>query len=228
MDSNSSTANVNIKDNNNDNVSSINKDRLREQYTRDRVNSKDISLHNELVDLTNSESDDEQLYPVFTKKADAGIGNQVKDVRVELGKVFGHNDFRSGQDEVVGEAMSGRDVFVLMPTGGGKSLCYQLPAWCSPGLSVVISPLLSLMEDQVRALKNIGINAVCLSSTTMPQQHIISELKNTPMHGGIKLLYITPEKLHHSELVKNIIKELCEKEMVSRFVVDEVHCLSDW
>jgi bloom syndrome protein len=145
--------------------------------------------------------------------------------------MFGHSGFRPGQQEVIEQAMKGNDVFVLMPTGGGKSLCYQLPAWCCPGISVVISPLLSLIEDQVQSMTKTGVQSVFLNSTQKwegEQQNIISNLNNVPAHGGIKLLYITPEKLTHSNMIKGIFKTLSNRGLISRFVVDEAHCLSDW
>lgn len=195
------------------NIDSISNDNRAPQNTKYRV--KDV------VDLTNDNSVVQQLYPVFNKNAPTGSQYQEKDIHAERSNVFGHNKFRAGQEEVIVEAMAGSDIFVLMPTGGGKSLCYQLPAWCSFGLSVIISPLISLIEDQVDAMNGIGIKAVFLNSTT-PQQHIISELQNPALNGGIK------EKLYRSELVNGLVKDLCSRGMVSRFVVDEVHCLSEW
>lgn len=158
-------------------------------------------------------------------------GGDVKDFYSEVRRVFGHPGFRPGQREVIENAMSGRDVFVLMPTGGGKSLCYQLPAWCCPGFSVVISPLLSLIEDQVQSMTKLGVESVFLNSTQSwegEQQNIVTALNNVPAHGGIKLLYITPEKLSHSSMIKGILKKLSDRRLISRFVVDEAHCLSDW
>jgi hypothetical protein len=158
-------------------------------------------------------------------------GGDVKDFYSEVRRVFGHPGFRPGQREVIENAMSGKDVFVLMPTGGGKSLCYQLPAWCCPGFSVVISPLLSLIEDQVQSMTKLGVESVFLNSTQSwegEQQSIVSALNNVPAHGGIKLLYITPEKLSHSSMIKGILKKLSDRRLISRFVVDEAHCLSDW
>ena len=155
----------------------------------------------------------------------------VLDIYQENRRKFGHCSFRPGQKDVIEHAMEGQDVFVLMPTGGGKSLCYQLPAWCSPGLSVVISPLLSLIQDQVQSLKKLGVESVFLNSAQdyeTEQKNITTRLFQATDHGGIKLLYITPEKLRHSNMIQNILKRLYEKNLLSRFVVDEAHCMSDW
>ena len=156
---------------------------------------------------------------------------EAKNVFSELKTMFGHDRFRPGQQEVIENAMRGRDVFVLLPTGGGKSLCYQLPAWCQPGLSVVISPLLALMEDQVQSMVRAGVESVFLNSTQSyedEQQFIVQRLNQLTPHGGIKLLYVTPEKLTHSGMIRGIIQSLSRRNLVSRFVVDEAHCLSDW
>eukprot|EP00804_Cyclotella_cryptica_P004283 CCRYP_013482-RD/>CCRYP_013482-RD protein AED:0.03 eAED:0.03 QI:147/1/1/1/1/1/5/481/1228 len=158
-------------------------------------------------------------------------GKDTLDVNNENRRIFGHPGFRPGQKQVIENAMMGRDVFVLMPTGGGKSLCYQLPAWCCPGLSVIISPLLSLIEDQVQSMTKLGVRSVFLNSSQSwegEQRDIISDLRRTPPHGGIKLLYITPEKLAASPMIKDIFSSLSSRNLISRFVVDEAHCLSDW
>ena len=158
-------------------------------------------------------------------------GSNILDPKEENRRKFGHRKFRRGQEEIVVNAIQGRDVFVLMPTGGGKSLCYQLPAWCCPGLAVVISPLLSLIQDQVQSLTRLGVDAVFLSSSQNyeeEQRTITQKLNHTTAHGGVKLLYITPEKLTNSNHVRSILRRLHSKSLISRFVVDEAHCLSDW
>jgi superfamily II DNA helicase RecQ len=158
-------------------------------------------------------------------------GRDTLDVNNENRRVFGHPGFRPGQQQVIENAMQGRDVFVLMPTGGGKSLCYQLPAWCCPGLAVIISPLLSLIEDQVQSMTKLGVRSVFLNSAQSwegEQREIIAELRRTPAHGGIKLLYLTPEKLANSPMMKGVLSSLSSQGRISRFVVDEAHCLSDW
>jgi bloom syndrome protein len=158
-------------------------------------------------------------------------GGGVKDMTAENRRIFGHQNFRSGQRDIIANAIQGRDVFVLMPTGGGKSLCYQLPAWCCPGIAVVISPLLSLIQDQVHSMNKLGVQAVFLASSqdySTEQVEINQRLRQTGAHGGIKLLYLTPEKLTNSNQMQSILRSLYQKRLISRFVVDEAHCLSDW
>lgn len=171
---------------------------------------------------------------VYSNAGGAGGGSKdgtVLDMHKENQRKFGHRSFRKGQAKVIEQAMSGRDVFVLIPTGGGKSLCYQLPAWCCPGMAIIISPLLSLIQDQVQSLTKLGVQAVYLSSNQDyqgEQMDITRRIEQTTAHGGIKLLYLTPEKLRHSNHIKNILRRLNDKGLISRFVVDEAHCLSDW
>jgi hypothetical protein len=151
-----------------------------------------------------------------------------KEIGKENLRIFGHHSFRAGQKEVIEAAVAGRDVFVLMPTGGGKSLCYQLPAWCRPGLSVVISPLLSLIEDQVQSMKKLGVESVFLTSAQefeTQQRDIIQRLRQTTDHNSIKLLYITPEKIRASAMMQGILRDLVSKNLINRFVIDEAHCL---
>lgn len=156
------------------------------------------------------------------------MSGEMKDIYIENRRKFGHHSFRPGQQEVIERAVRGQDVFVLMPTGGGKSLCYQLPAWCSPGFSVIFSPLLSLIQDQVQSLTKLGVESVFLNSQQdydTETRHIMDRLYRTSAHGGIKLLYITPEKLSRSESIKSLFKKLSDRGCISRFVIDEAHCL---
>lgn len=158
----------------------------------------------------------------------------VKNIHEENKRVFGHRKFRPGQREIIENAVAGEDVFVLMPTGGGKSLCYQLPAWCCPGLAVVISPLLSLIQDQVQSMTKLGVEAVFLNSSQdyeTEQRDITRRLYTTTADSGVKLLYVTPEKLRHSNMLQEILRQLYNKNLLSRFVVDEAHCMYvvvDW
>lgn len=137
-----------------------------------------------------------------------------------LKKYFGYDSFRPQQEEIIEKALSNADSLVLMPTGGGKSLCFQIPALMLPGIALVVSPLISLMKDQVDALNNNGIPAAFLnSSQTFEQQQYIL---NACHEEKIKLLYVSPEKLL-SDI--NIINQACK---ISLFAIDEAHCISSW
>jgi bloom syndrome protein len=145
-----------------------------------------------------------------------------------LRSVFGLTNFRPNQLEAITETLAGRDVFVLMPTGGGKSLCYQLPAVCktgkTKGVTVVVSPLLALMKDQVHALIEKNVDVFLWNSEASWDDAM------RRMRGGPKpsLMYITPEKLRESNAAQGILAELYRKKELARFVVDEAHCISTW
>lgn len=185
-------------------------------------NSNDTSYSNDAPFQGQPKNDDSFISSNYM------VGKDTKDILGENRRKFGHHAFRAGQKEVIQAAVAGRDVFVLMPTGGGKSLCYQLPAWCCPGLSVVISPLLSLIEDQVQSMTKLGVESVFLTSAQeydTHQRHIIQRLRQTSDHDSIKLLYITPEKIRASTMMQGILRDLANKNLISRFVIDEAHCL---
>jgi ATP-dependent DNA helicase RecQ len=140
-----------------------------------------------------------------------------------LHKYFGYNEFRHEQESIINHVLNQKDALVLMPTGGGKSICYQLPAVMFDGLTVVISPLIALMKDQVDALNINGINAAFLNSsqTDNEQREIITQLKA----NQIKLLYLAPERLFSSESrLIDFLKTL----KVSLIAIDEAHCISHW
>ncbi|TSK04470.1 MAG: DNA helicase RecQ [Geobacter sp.] len=138
-----------------------------------------------------------------------------------LNDIFGYKAFRPRQQEIVDTVISGRDAFVLMPTGGGKSLCFQVPALCLPGTAIVVSPLISLMKDQVDALRENGIAAACYNSSLgeAEARRVLAEL-----HAGeLKLLYVAPERLLSDGFIDRI-KSLD----ISLFAIDEAHCVSQW
>ena len=138
-----------------------------------------------------------------------------------LQRVFGHSGFRSPQDEVVARVLEGRDVLVVMPTGGGKSLCYQLPALMREGVTVVVSPLISLMKDQVDALTQMGVSAAAYNSSVGEKE---SKSILARLHAGeLSLLYVAPERLMSPEFQKRL-----ETVGVALFAVDEAHCVSSW
>jgi len=145
--------------------------------------------------------------------------------------VFGNDTFRPRQREIISAALAKRDVFVLMPTGGGKSLCYQLPAVISPGVTVVITPLLSLMQDQVQALCNApggGVPATYLSSQQTPTEAHAVHMELAKDRPTVKLLYVTPEQLAIGAKLRDRLEKLNSRGLFSRLVVDECHCVSQW
>lgn len=154
--------------------------------------------------------------------------------RADLKRIFNYNAFRPGQEKIIQTIQSGQDVLVLMPTGAGKSLCFQLPAIVAKGVTIVISPLISLIYDQVTALQNLGICAYYLNSTTPPLQRLdaLNDLENTGTEDEptceCKLLYTTPESLTSNDEMTDRIDQLYENGLLEGFVIDEAHCVSNW
>ncbi len=138
-----------------------------------------------------------------------------------LRSVFGYQNFRLQQDAVIAALMRGKDAFVLMPTGGGKSLCYQIPALLLPGITVVVSPLIALMKDQVDALRLNGVGAAFINSTMSIEEQ--RDVVRAVHDGRCKLLYIAPERLFADGFM-----EWLAKQRVSLFAIDEAHCISSW
>lgn len=141
-------------------------------------------------------------------------------MRETLKTYFGYDSFRPLQEEIIRHIMSRQDALVLMPTGGGKSICYQLPALLCEGTAVVVSPLISLMKDQVEALQANGIAAGALNSSNDETEN--ANLRRACIEGRLKLLYISPEKLLAE-------KDYLLRDMhISLFAIDEAHCISQW
>jgi len=140
-----------------------------------------------------------------------------------LKQYFGYEQFRKHQKEVIENILKGRDVFVLMPTGGGKSMCYQIPAILSEGVMIVVSPLIALMKDQVDALRANGIPAEFLNSTVNPEEQQL--ILQKAAKGEIKLLYVAPERFN---VRGSNFLEFLKSIKISGFAVDEAHCISHW
>lgn len=138
-----------------------------------------------------------------------------------LKQYFGFDRFRPGQDELVNAILSARDTLGIMPTGAGKSLCYQVPALLMPGVTIVVSPLISLMQDQVQALREAGVPAACLNSALSPAE--LGDTLYEARQGRFRLLYVAPERLMTPEFLS-----LSRALSISMLTVDEAHCISQW
>jgi len=134
---------------------------------------------------------------------------------------FGYDTFREGQESVVESILEHRDVLAIMPTGAGKSICYQVPALMLSGITIVISPLISLMQDQVKALNEAGIHAAFINSSLSESQ--ISKALYLAAGGRYKIIYVAPERLENYEFL-----EFARQVEISMVTVDEAHCISQW
>ena len=138
-----------------------------------------------------------------------------------LSATYGYDAFRGQQEEIINNACNGRDSLVLMPTGGGKSLCYQIPAMLRPGMGIVVSPLIALMHDQVRALHQLGVNAAYLNSSLSHSEQ--DAITSRALNGHLELLYVAPERLLQARTL-----ELLQRCNLSLIAIDEAHCVSSW
>jgi len=138
-----------------------------------------------------------------------------------LNKIFGYDNFLNGQEDIIDHLVAGDDALVLLPTGGGKSLCYQIPSLVRPGVGIVISPLIALMQDQVDALKQLGVRAEFLNSTLNYQQ--AQKIERELVQGELDLLYVAPERL-----LTPRFQGLLQKSKLALFAIDEAHCVSQW
>ncbi|MGH3796485.1 MAG: DNA helicase RecQ [Pseudonocardiaceae bacterium] len=153
--------------------------------------------------------------------ASGGTSPDVSDALDVLRRVFGYDSFRGEQQEIIDHVAAGGDALVLMPTGGGKSLCYQIPALVREGVGVVVSPLIALMQDQVDALKAVGVRAGFLNSTqSLAERH---QVESAFLGGELDLLYLAPERLRVESTLR-----LLDRGTISLFAIDEAHCVAQW
>ena len=150
-----------------------------------------------------------------------GTGSLLTDASEVLRRVFGYDSFRDQQQEIIEHVAAGGDALVLMPTGGGKSLCYQIPALLRPGAGVVVSPLIALMQDQVDAMVELGLRAGFLNSTQGPGER--RQVEEAFVAGELDLLYLAPERLRTDSTMR-----LLERGPIALFAIDEAHCVSQW
>jgi ATP-dependent DNA helicase RecQ len=148
------------------------------------------------------------------------------ELQAELKRIFGFDEFRAGQEAVVRDALAGRDILALMPTGGGKSLCFQLPALLQPGVSLVVSPLIALMQDQVRLLRDNDIAASFINSSLEAPE--LSRRTTALLRGDYKLFYLAPERLLLPDFLDGPLRALSRGPGINAFVIDEAHCVSEW
>lgn len=146
---------------------------------------------------------------------------KVEELRAKLKEVFGYDQFRGNQEKIILNLLSGKNTFVIMPTGAGKSLCYQIPAIIQEGTAIVISPLIALMKNQVDQMNAVGVNARFLNSTLSKTE--INRIKKATLAGETKLLYVAPESLTKEENV-----EFLKQANISFAAIDEAHCISEW
>lgn len=149
------------------------------------------------------------------------MGNMSQNIEQVLRDCFGFRQLRPGQEAVVAAVMEGRDTLAIMPTGGGKSLCYQLPAMCKEGLTVVVSPLIALMKDQVDALQTRGVPAAAVNSSLGAEEY--RQVQQRLRTGELKILYVAPERFAQSGFMRTLAEQ-----RVTLLAVDEAHCLSQW
>ncbi|WP_331146921.1 DNA helicase RecQ [Hymenobacter sp.] len=147
--------------------------------------------------------------------------SQRADLKGKLKEVFGYGQFRGTQEAIIQNVIEGHNTFVIMPTGAGKSLCYQLPALVLPGTAIVISPLIALMKNQVDQLNAFGVNAQFLNSTLTKAE--MNRVKKDVVSGEVKLLYVAPESLTKDETI-----DFLQKATISFVAIDEAHCISEW
>ena len=138
-----------------------------------------------------------------------------------LKTTFGFQKFRPSQEKIIDSLLQGNDALVLMPTGGGKSLCYQIPALVRTGTGIIVSPLIALMQDQVDALKQLGVNAAYLNSSLEYSE--ATAVEQNLINGELDILYVAPERLLTERMMR-----MLDNARLSLFAIDEAHCVSQW
>ncbi len=189
----------------------------------------DDAIWNSLFDMADqyedsAESDlyyEESCYEESYNKEVVSVSKNYKSPEEALKTVFGYDSFRAGQKTIINSILAGRDVMAVMPTGAGKSICYQIPALMLPGVTLVISPLISLMQDQVKALNEAGVAAAFVNSSLSESK--INDTIKKARQGLYKIIYVAPERL-----VTDRFLELASNIDISMVTVDEAHCISQW
>ena len=190
---------------------------LSEQLKWFRTKKKELEMRISALDETVNKS--------FSEKQTFPWAKEAKD---RLVNIFGIQSFRGFQETVINCTLSKKDCIYVAATGSGKSLVFQLPALIDPGITLVVSPLLSLMEDQVTQLEELGIPAVVMNSSTTREDARRASLAMLDPNATLRLIYVTPEKLAKSKLIMSQIQKMYEAGRFSRLVIDEVHCCSEW
>lgn len=196
------------------NVGKIYAQTLGKTYLENDLSSRPIEDYNVdyYIDLSEEYFDDEYS---------DNFGVNLNEAEMLLKKYFGYDSFRKGQDEIISAILAGRDALAIMPTGAGKSICYQIPALCMSGITVVISPLISLMQDQVKALCDAGVKAAYINSSLSDGE--IKDILDKTLNNEFKILYVAPERLESNQFTYFAINA-----DISMVTVDEAHCISQW
>lgn len=178
-------------------------------------------------DLDVDDEDDWEVEELFPQEANYDIDQEVLNTITDVNKrIFHHHTFRGVQAAAIDAALKNEDVFVLMPTGGGKSLCYQLPGYIQKGVSIVISPLVSLIQDQVRSIREMGLTAEAMNANTSREDY--SSILRSIRNNQLLFLFLTPEKLMKSPVLQSFFTSAYQENLITRIVVDEAHCVSQW